>query len=350
MTELRPERVPDPTLPSLSQMTLGEVLDPRVFTDLYRLVRDEGLPYFARLDSRDEVELYLVFESIDAFTAAARDAATIEFKTYRQKLLAIIWTMDDPHNPLGFPLAFEIDKSEDRYKALRLIEQPTVTIHYLVYADEQITHLFSETTSFSAEEKARVEADIVRLFAADPEVRVESVPAASLSDEVLQERGHAYVLSYQVIVQDKGAEAAQDYVMNAVNQANLVMRRHARRAVREADYTIWVAEQGDQLIVYVTPLLTALFAEGASDSSETPEPQAITGVNEASNPFVHFLAALPECVAVKEISPLEQGAYPIMRYADGTLYHLELDEQTTKRLASLAVRSGHAPRNPYANG
>ncbi|WP_230077239.1 hypothetical protein [Brevibacillus sedimenti] len=160
----RPEVVPDPSLRSPTAATQGEVLDATNFADLYRLAGEEGLPYFARLNAAGDVELYLVFESVDAFSEATRDAVSVEFKTYRDKLLAVIWTLHDPIQPLGFPLAFDIKRPEEHHMALRMLEQEQTLLHYLSYEAGLLTHIYTEAITFSPQEASRAKAMIRSLY------------------------------------------------------------------------------------------------------------------------------------------------------------------------------------------
>lgn len=341
----RPVINPDPSLITPSPQTLGEALPLEAFSDLYRLVKEEGLPYFARLTAAGYVELFLVFESIDAFSEATRDAVSIEFKTYQQKLLAIIWTLSDPLHPLGFPLSFDIHKPEDRYMALRIAEQEETLIHYVAYADERITHIYTEAVTFSDDEKIRAEQYIRTLYegnetqAQEAEVSEEnilSIPAISLNEEVLSEAGTAYLLNYRGMLDKHGEEGTNHLLMSTIQQAVLVMRRHARSDVRECSFTVWVAERGDLLYLFVTPSLFTLF-------------EVVHYSEEEANPFSRFLLAIPDYLETTEASPLQYGAYPILRYEKGKLYHLELDESTRRNLGRLFKRNEPVETNPYEN-
>jgi hypothetical protein len=347
VTELfRPDFQADETRCSPSEATMGEVLSPVTFSDLYQLVRDEGLPYFARMNGVGDVELYLVFESIDAFSDATRDAVFVEFKTYKQTLLAVIWTLIDPREPLGFPLSFDIKQEEQRYMALRMAEQPELWIHYLAYTNAEITHIYSEASTFSRTEKEHVEYLVRYLFEAQPneqsetvaahEVKEEemvSIPAASMPEYVLAEPGTAYLLDYARLVHERGEEGAQSLLMSTVQQAALVMRRHARSEVRESAYTIWAGEQEGTLWLFVTPMLYSLF-------------EVLHRTEDEANPFARFLYALPVYIETVDASPLECGAFPILRYENGKLYHLELDETAVARMAEVADKQGFG-KEPY---
>jgi hypothetical protein len=341
----RPHISPDPALASPSPRTLGEVLAPDVFADLYRLAAEEGLPYFARLNAAGEVELFLVFESVDAFSESTRDAVSVEFKAYQNKLLAVIWTLSDPQNPLGFPLAFDIKQPEERYMALRMLEQPETLLHYLAYEEGQLTHIFTEAITFGPAEIARVQETIRSLYEGkrealpeETEVREEpiaSIPAVSLPDSVLTEAGVGYLLQFERMREQHGREAAEHLLMSTVQQAVWVMRRHARSEVRSSAFTVWVAEHGQLFCLAVTPGLFHLF-------------EVVHTSEDEFNPFHRFLLALPEFVETRELIPLELGAYPILRYDAGKLYHLELDEATQKHLANLHARLHPDRPNPYS--
>jgi hypothetical protein len=341
----RPHISPDPSLASPSEETQGGVLAPDVFADLYRLAGEEGLPYFARLNAAGQVELFLVFESVDAFSESTRDAVSVEFKAYQNKLLAVIWTLSDPQNPLGFPLSFDIKQPVERFMALRMLEQPKTLIHYLSYEGGQLTHIFSEAITFSAEEAARVQETIRSLYEdrrdalpEETEVREEpiaTIPAVTLPDNVLTEEGVAYLLRFDRMREKHGGEGAEHLLMSAVQQAVWVMRRHARSEVRSAAFTVWVAEHGPLFYLVVTPGLFHLF-------------EVVHTSEDESNPFHRFLLALPEFVETKELAPLQAGAYPILRYDSGKVYHLDLDEGTQKHLAALHARLHPGRRNPYS--
>jgi len=345
----RPEATVDPAMLSPSPATLGEQLDRTVYAELYRLVEEEGLPYFARLNAEGNVELYLVFESVDAFSEATRDAVSIEFKTYKEKLLAVLWTLHDPQNPLGFPLSFAVQDPAERRMALRLIAQGETPIHYLAFTEGQIIHIYTETITFSEGERRQAEGYVRRLMTEEPrtapepaegevaEEELSSMPAAKLSDPLLQESGVAYLFAYQRMKARYGDEEAQHLLMNTLRQAILVMRRHARSEVRESSFTVWAGEREETLALYVTPDLYTLF-------------DPIHHAEESAHPFTRFLLALPDFLEVQEGVPLLAGAYPILRYDTGKLYHLELDEAIQTRLAELFARTaeGNQGDNPYA--
>jgi hypothetical protein len=344
MSQFRPQISPDSSLASPSAETLGEVLDRDRFADLYRLVEGEGLPYFARVNGEGGVELFLVFESVDAFSESTRDAVSVEFKTYRNHLLAIIWTLTDPLNPLGFPLKFDIKKAEDRYMALQVLEQPETPLHYFAFEDGRITHIYTEAITFTPGEAARAEGYIRHLYDGteealpqEAEVREEaiaSIPATALADETLTAEGVAYILRYGRMREKLGEDKAQHLLMSTIQQAVWVMRRHSRSEVRSSSFTVWAAEQGELLYLFVTPGLFDLF-------------EVVHTSEDEANPFTRFLFALPEFVETQEGVPLSIGAYPILRYESGKLYHLELDEETQRHLAALHARTLSHSSNPY---
>jgi hypothetical protein len=157
-----------------------------------------------------------------------------------------------------------------------------------------------------------------------------------LSADTLRERGTAYLFDFARMRERYGSEEARHLLMNTLRQALLVIRRHARSEVRESRFTIWAAEQGEQLLLFVTPDLFQLF-------------EVIHTSAEEANPFSRFLLAIPEYRDTKEDVPLSWGAYPILRYEAGQLFHLELDESIQERLAGLyeAQHGGQASVNPY---
>ncbi|MGC5326657.1 hypothetical protein [Brevibacillus sp. SYSU BS000544] len=331
----RPEVTPDQTILSPSEGTITKVLGKISFPDLYDLVHDQGLSYFPRMDAQGNVELFLVFDSIDSFSQSTHAEVYVEFKTYEEKLLAIIWTLNDPRNPLGFPIPFHIPTERDRYLALRLLEQQQTWIHYLAYETDQIVHIYSEAIQFPEDEKTVIEEQIRHLYeGTSPSEEVASLPASTLSPSALLEEGKAYVFDYQKMVTAQGEEEAQLMVMQAVHQAITVMHRHFTSEVRESTFTIWVAEKLPYLYLFVTPSLEELFAK-PQDSEEE------------ENPFTRFLSAIPEFVETTDGQPLQAGAYPIMRYEKGKWHHLELDESFQQTLLQLFDQQIDNQVNPY---
>ncbi|USG67307.1 hypothetical protein NDK47_08550 [Brevibacillus ruminantium] len=349
MTEheaLRPDLLPDASRVSPSQETQGEILDPKRYADLYQLAEQEGLPYFARLGASGDVELFLVFESIDAFSEATWDAVSVECKTYQSKFLAVIWTLSDPLHPLGFPLSFDIKRAEERFMALRMLEQEEVPLHYLSFEEGRLTHIYTEAISFSDGEKRQAEQMIEALFYDQAEAlpkeaevqeaaEAQSVPLSFLSDSVLQEKGTAYLVDFARLQQKHGEEEAQHLLMSTIHQAIWVMRRHARSEVRETSFTIWAAEKEGLLRMIVTPEMSELF-------------EVVHMTEEEANPFSRFLFTLPEFLSTEETVPLGCGAYPLIRVEAGRLYHIELDEADNARLGKLYVQIFPLAKNPYA--
>ncbi|WP_134686462.1 hypothetical protein [Brevibacillus migulae] len=343
----RPVIIPDPNIQSPGPDTVGQFLEETGFADLYRLAGDEGLPYFVRLNGEGVAELYLVFENIEAFSEATSDAVSIEFKTYQQKLLAIIWTLTDPQNPLGFPLSFDISKEEDRFMALTLIEQAGTPIHYLAYMDQRILHIFSETITFSQEEKTRATGYVRRLYEQDStdqapaeeevkEGELLSIPASVLSDEILLQSGTVYRFRHPRSMGQEEREEAEALLMNTLQQSLLVVRRHARSEVRESACTVWAGQEPEHVSLYITPELHSLFEDIHTADGE-------------ANPFTRFLRGIPSFEESKPDTPLKRGAYPILRYDAGQLYHLELEETFQERLLRLAEEAGwqDVSANPY---
>lgn len=344
--QFRPEIVPDPQIVSPSPATVGEFLDEADFRDLYRLAGEEGLPYFVRLNGEGTVELFLVFENVEAFSEATSDAVSIEFKTYQNKLLAIIWTLSDPMNPLGFPLSFDIAKEEDRFMALALIGQPETPIHYLSYTDRRVLHIYSETITFSQAEREWVEGIIRRLYEEEQveeapaeevrETELATVPVSVLSDEMLREQGIAYEFRYPGQLQQSEEEEEQALLMNTLQQSLLVVRRHARSEVRESKCTIWAGQDREKITLFITPDLSMLFQDSRITDGE-------------ANPFSRFFGDIPSYQGNRPDHPLMRGAYPILRYESGQLFHLELDESTQERLSRLFDSVGWSAQisNPY---
>ncbi|CAM3526662.1 hypothetical protein EDM52_20805 [Brevibacillus invocatus] len=342
--EFYPKINPDATIASPDGSTQGEVLDRQRFRDLYELSEAQGLPYFARMDAEGHVELFLVFESVDAFSEQTKDAVSLEYKTYQQKLLAVIWTLSDPMQPLGFPLSFDIQKAEDRYMALQMLEQPHTSLHYLAYEEGALTHIYTEEIYLSAAEVTRVQQMIRALYegkadslpddAVVEEEESKTIPAICLPDSVLQETGIAYVIDHHQLGVERGEEAAHHLLMSTVQQAVWVIRRHSRSEVREAAFTVWAAERMDMIYLVVTPTLDDLF-------------EVVHQSDEELNPFARFMMMLPEFAQSEEVHPLQLGAFPILRYESGRLYHLEIDAHTQEHLARLFEKSARAGQNPY---
>ncbi|MGD8189802.1 hypothetical protein ACQCN2_07450 [Brevibacillus ginsengisoli] len=340
-----------PDLHSPSHETISQALPTEEFADLYTNIRDEGLTHFPRIDSRGNVELYLVFESIDDFSSATHGEVYLEFKSYQDKLLAIIWTLDDPLNPLGFPMSFNIQEKQDRYMALRLLDQPQTWVHYVAFVDQEILHIYSEAISFPTEEKSRVESLVHDLYEekADTdeeasrkrheemeikELPTETITAHTLPEESLLESGTAYVFDYQRLIAAHGPQEAQVVLMQAVHQALLIMRRHYRSEVRETTFTVWAAERGPLLYLFVTPSLEHLF-------------EVVHYSEEEANPFSKTLLAIPQFVETMEGAPLALGAYPIMRYVQGKWMHVELDEAFQTTLHELFAQHYSGEDNPF---
>lgn len=339
-----PKINPDAAIASPDGSTRGEVLDRQRFCDLYELSEAQGLPYFARVNAAGQVELFLVFESVDAFSEQTKDAVSLEFKTYQKKLLAIIWTLSDPMQPLGFPLSFDIQKAEDRYMALHMLEQPHISLHYLAYEEGALTHIYTEEIYLSAAEGTRVQQMVRALYegkadalpedAAVEEEEAKTIPAICLPDAVLQESGMAYVIDFHLLGRESGEEGAHHLLMSTVQQAIWVIRRHSRSEVRESSFTVWAAERENLLYLTVTPSLTHLFEDVHQSDDDL-------------SPFLRFMMLLPQYVQSEEVTPLQLGAFPILRYESGRLYHLEIDAHTQEHLARLFDKLQLAGGNPY---
>lgn len=343
----------NPDLHSPSHETISQALPLKPFADLYVRVRDEGLTYFPRIDSQGNVELYLVFESIDDFSSATHGQVYLEFKSYLDKLLAIIWTLDDPLNPLGFPIRFQIQERMDRYMALRLLDQEQTWIHYVAFVDQEMIHIYSEAISFPAEDKLRIESLILDLYQGKPvtgedlpyneqeeleikELSTETISAHTLPEESLLESGTAYVFDYHRLIAEHGIENAQVVLMQAVHQALIIVRRHYRSEVREATFTIWAREKGPLLYLFVTPSLENLF-------------EVIHYSEDEVNPFSKTLLAIPQFVETLDAAPLAWGGYPIMRYSQGKWMHVELDEAFQATLSELFAQLHPDDDNPYGS-
>ncbi|MCK9909274.1 hypothetical protein MXD81_09040, partial [Microbacteriaceae bacterium K1510] len=136
------------------------------------------------------------------------------------------------------------------------------------------------------------------------EVPITTIDGHSLADQDLMANGIAYLLEYGVMLKKHGEESAQNLVMGTVHQAMLVIRRHARSEVRAASFTVWVAQQEATLAVIIAPALYDLF-------------EVVHTSEEETNPFSRFLLPLPEIVETRDVSPLQLGAYPNLRYEAG---------------------------------
>jgi len=346
---LLPEITLDPTLRSPQRATMGQFLPADDYADLYRLAAEEGA-CFPRIDAAGNVELYLVYESVEAFSQATQDELSVDWKIYRDKLLVIVWTVSDPRKPLGFPISLRVAEERARYTALQMVLQPFVWVHHLTLQDGQLLHIYSETLTVSPAERERVLQLVERLLAedgsrqdphagpADEEIGEENlltVDADQLGDAPLLESGLAYLFDYAAMGREHGAEGAQEWLMAALHKALLVMRRHPRSDVRTQSFTVWVAELPPWLSLIVTPELSERFA--AEDSTD-----------EAANPFDRFFMTLPQFVETRRIRPLAVGAYPLIRAEQGRMLHLELTEAFQRRLQRLFAANWPDEANPYA--
>lgn len=328
--------------------TMGDILSEELYADLYAKVRDKGLPYFARVNEAGTVELYVVYEQIEAFHEAMEEHTTLECRTYREKLLMVIWTISDPRHPLGYPLTFDCSDEQERILASTLASQDEIHLHHLWFSGNLLIHIYTDTINWSAGEKRRAKQLIEHL--SEPinkekgtvlaeEVREEPIASRSailLPAEQCCKEGIAYLFDYAELVKKHGGETgAHGVVMNALNQALLVMRRHARSEVRETTFTIWVAELSGVLKIYLAPGLSDVFA-------------VVHESEDDLNPFSKFLLAIPEFLRTEETEPLAEGAYPILMFEHSRLYHLELDLAVQQRLGELfAEMYPDAYKNPY---
>lgn len=342
----KPVIIPDPAALPLSLATMGDVLDREAYPDLFRLVEEEGLPYFARLNAQGNVELFLVFDQVETFSQETGDEVHLEWKTYQDKLLAIIWTVSDPIQPLGFPLTFDIKRPEHHFMALRLMEQPSIPLHHLAFQNGMLIHIYSEELRLEEGERERVRLLIDRLASGeyfeetvvrDEEIREEpsvTVSARELPDSVLVETGKGFLIHYENMKQRLGEEQAQTQLMQTVHAATLVMRRHPRSEVRESRFTVWAAERSPYAMIAVTPGLDDLF-------------ELIHMSEDESHPFVRFVLALPDFVETQDVQPLRWGAYPIMRYENGKVVHVDLDETIQEKLRDLHQQTFPQDVVPY---
>lgn len=334
----------------LSKQTVGSILDEHIFSDLYFLIREEGQHYFSREDSLGKIDVLIVFDNIDDFTESSGSNILLECKTYKDRMVFVVWTLTDPQNPLGFPIVFSMNDRVEREQFRRLVEQKQIWIHYLAVEEESLIHIFSEAYTLPQEEKKEWFEQVKNLM--DPNQAEQSKDereeplvksAMRVSEKLLLEDGIGYSLDFTSLVNKYGEQQAEERLLESLLHALTSIKNHPSRGVRESAFLLWVEEKREWakdgtearlLTVYMSPPLTELLAVVHDQQVE-------------ENPISTGLLSMPEFLVTIQGRPIEEGAYPILEYDQGDVIHLELDEEFQERLSKL-----HGPdeKNPYLGG
>ncbi|GAB7387479.1 hypothetical protein BSNK01_13160 [Bacillaceae bacterium] len=341
---------------------MGEVLDREKFRLCYDKVYAERERHFALLDKDGNTELYVVFADIDEFAQNVEERVDFTFQVYKERLIGILWTKTDARDPLGFPFIFHLHDERERYRAIRLLEQEKIPVHYLAQnEDGALIHVFSETIAVPLPERQAAAERLEKSCFAGKGIEaaagdaIGTKKASALSEGDLLARGTAYYLDWTALLLRYGEEEAKEKTMDLLSQALLVVMRHPRSDVREGRLIVWAGEKprererdaGEKretrgndesaqrflLGIYVTPELTNWFSPPKRGEDE--------------NPFTRFLLFLPEYLCSATASPLQEGAYPLMEYDGGTLYALELDQAFQEKARSLFASAFAGLPNPY---
>jgi len=325
--------------------TVGQRLDPGRFSDVYRLVLEEGRTYTGLWDGAS-VHLLLVHPDVEAFDELVDRDLWLGFSQQGSRWIAVVWAEGEAEKPVGFPYTFDVAREADRWLAARLLGQTSAWLHHLAHDGAgALVHIFSERlplTDAAREEGRRLlaAARAAATEGGEPMWAATTASAAALPDDVLAAEGIGYLVDYGALVEREGEEGAQEALMEAVHRALVVCRRHPRADIREATFSVWVAEGTDGPVAPLRRLVT-LFVAPAPDRWDR---------DATADPFWAMLEADPVFVGRERGRPLAAGAYPIVRYEGGRLVHLELDEEARARLFCLfAVRWPDRP-NPYGAG
>ncbi|GEN33431.1 hypothetical protein [Aneurinibacillus danicus] len=315
---------------SPGEETMGDTLNRLVFQDIYRAVSEDGARYFPRLTAAGDVEICIVYEDIESFSEQVDARVYLDFSSYRQNWIAVLWVVTDPEDPLGYPLSFRTMNEEERYLAVRFLEQEHVWVHYLADIEEGITHLYSEAISFSEEEKEEAGKLLLAAYRYDPvgqeeeEMPEKTMGGEELAQNRLLERGFAFYFDYRLMENRFGEEGAREQVMGAVYRSLWMMHRHPNAQARDAELLIWVGEKTGKnragedtrlLVVAMTPQLLDVY-------------QIVHMSELEANPLATMLMALTEYQYLEEEYPLEYGYIPIVGYDGGTITHIEWNENS----------------------
>lgn len=326
---------------SPSEETMGDILPESSFQACYDTVMDESVTCFSLLNEEGDTDIYVLFSDIDEFEQSTEEKVYFDFQTHQDRLITVLWTVHHPEEPLGFPVTFNIQTSDhDRYKAIRLVEQEQIWVHYLAITEERrLLHIFSEAVAWPEEDKPLLEEKILSCYTigeneARPTENVDTKSAMDLTDADIQQRGTVYHIDYGQLVSKHGEEGARVEAMELISRAFLVVQRHPLSDVREARMLFWAGQGSSVLSLFLTPELTHWFPHVEMDKEE-------------ENPFSRFLMGLSEYQRSDSASPLEQGAMPLMEYDRGQLVSLELNETFLQRMKALYARAYGGDDNPY---
>ncbi|AYB41393.1 hypothetical protein [Brevibacillus laterosporus] len=327
--------------PSPDAHTSGEVLSTDAYAFLYQIVNDEGYPCFGRLNDQGIAEIYLVFEDIDAFSQAVEGLSTVEFRTYEEQLLLIVWTKYEKSAPLGFPLSFIPHVPAERTWLHALLEQPNLELFFLAREQGMLVHIFTEILTFSSNERSgvtqmlqeleeRTHMPIVLAGSDEQEGKNEIVSksALELPDDVLLQPGEAYDFLYQIHVQ-KHQDKAEHVLMESLYQAFHMLNRHPISRIREADLLVWVFGDEQRFSIYTSPSLRDMYPTQQDD------------------PFLELFRRFTAFQNIRGISPIKEGAFPIFQRKAGCFYHLELNDEMQGKLARLFSHMDKKSVNPF---
>lgn len=335
---------------SPDEETMGHILDSEAFADLYEQFDESGQTYFPRLTGTGDVEVVIVHDDIDSFGDLAEADVYIDFARHKQTWIAVLWMVNDPDNPLGFPLSFPVEDDTGRYLAIRMLEQEEIWVHHLAPTEDRIMHIYSESISFPDEEKDEAVEHLLAAYRNDPQVEAEEeVPARVVSGSEIDparflDAGFTFYFDYSALLRRLGEEAAREQVMGAVYRALWMMRRHPNPEARAAELYIWVGELHGQnrageethlLSITMTPQLLDVY-------------QIINRSELDANPLATMLMSITEYQMLEEEAPLARGYLPIIGYVDGELLHIDWDEEGIENISS-AYEDAYPDKtlNPY---
>ncbi|HJV45699.1 MAG TPA: hypothetical protein VJ824_08215 [Bacillota bacterium] len=325
----------------LSNETTGQILPKDPFQDLYTEVMDEGRRYFWRMNSHQTVELVVVFEDIEDFDRSLEAQVSIDFQTYKDILILVVWTVTDPVNPLGFPIS--LDRLNDQEIIEQILNQSTISIHFLTMLDEELLHIYSQTIELSDEEKAMAN----RMYQAtcseeenNSNEEILSMHSEELTDNQLTPLGTGYLLDYSSLLKKVGEEQAREKILSALLTAVDLVKGHPRAEVRQCSFLVWVAQRSERtskgedsilMEIYLTPPLDQLF-------------DVVNDNQQAENPLSTVLLTFTEFLTTLEARPVDRGAFPLLQYHAQVVSFIEPDEELEKRLTSLR----ETKPDPYA--
>jgi len=331
-----------PEIKPITSATIGEWLQKGEYMDLYEEIWEQGNRYFSRQGGNGDVDLVIVFQDIEDFSESTTSQTTIDFQRHKDRLFLVVWTLNDLSNPLGFPIPFSISEPDELHKLEKIKEQSKVWIHYLALEDEQLIHIYSESTPLPEielnKELKLQEAPSVSQ-GENEEEQIYEKEADKLSDEQLLQTGFGYAIDFSSMINKLGEEASEEKLMTAVHEAVLRMRTHPFPKIRDSNFLIWVAEKRNRIKPDMDSRLLTIFI-----SSDQEEIIDFDGATEEENPFTTILLTLPEFLATLQASPIEHGGYPIMEYDAGKLMHIQLDKEFRQRLSKFWSGEGV---NPY---